>query len=211
MIKTYYIFFIYVLCTACYTKRIVKNNNISYCTPFTKTDTSMLYFDIKAFENAKKTIDQQWIIEDNDVLIKRWQRYNNEGFYEILKYKKEKNIAIEKYYYPNTKLQEIGKSYLLGDVQIGIWDYYEANGKYKCGVNYDTIYPICWKEAIDIATKNGIDKKQAWLNHPPYFERGKPKPTRACWTVKDQNTGLTVEIDAYTGIKVSKRVIPIIH
>jgi hypothetical protein len=63
-------------------------------------------------------------------------------------------------------------------------------------VNYDTIYPICWKEALHIAKRKGIKLKEVKLDIdiPLNIEDREPDMK---WIVYDDKKLL--HIDAYTG------------
>ena len=64
-------------------------------------------------------------------------------------------------------------------------------------VNYDTIYPICWKEAIHIAHKKGLREKYPTLVAPKGYPEEKQPPKEAFWIVSDKKQ--IVKVDAYTG------------
>ncbi|WP_271782285.1 hypothetical protein [Aquimarina algiphila] len=68
-------------------------------------------------------------------------------------------------------------------------------------VNYDTIYPICWKEALRIAKRKGIKLKEVEIDvYYPLDEDEKKDPTRE-WVISDEKHTMTVNV--YTG-KASK-------
>ncbi|SHJ02662.1 hypothetical protein SAMN04488096_10720 [Mesonia phycicola] len=63
-------------------------------------------------------------------------------------------------------------------------------------VNYDTIYPVCWKEALQLATKKGVDPSKAEVNIVMPLKGWEPEKPMV-WKIFDRKK--VVHVDAYTG------------
>ena len=152
----------------------------------------------------------------NENFEERWVKDIIDKEYYIVQTNKQTNIATWYIYEPTEgRLKERYHTYDKGSVEIGehVWYAYRLNGmqleRYvEKTYNYDTLYPICWKEAINIAVKHGIPPDDAYLE-PPWFSAEDPprERGRAFWHVnRDSAAGRykDVRIDAYTGeVKIS--------
>ena len=119
-------------------------------------------------------------------LIESYQKYDSVliGVHNWYKYNREKAKANKANFCKETTLYEV-------PIEI------------EKSVNYDTIYPICWKEAIHIAHKKGLREKYPTLEAPKGYPEEKQPVENAFWIVSDKRR--SIKINAYTGEVITRK------
>lgn len=108
------------------------------------------------------------------------------------------------------KLKETYQKY--DSVFIGkhTWYKYELNNKNEPEmlidrqVDYDTIYPVCWSQAIKLAKKKGVKGKKPKLMAPNNYPEEKQEKGKAFWIILDKKKA--VKVDAYSGEVIRYRL-----
>jgi len=101
-------------------------------------------------------------------------------------------IGVHNWYKYDRKKAKASKANFCKEITL-----YEVPIEIEKSVNYDTIYPICWREAIHIAHKKGLREKYPTLVAPKGYPEEKQPPKEAFWIVSDKKQ--IVKVDAYTG------------
>lgn len=178
---------------------------------------NMETFDIDFFKkNVRYPGGDVFTVKDDENEMIELFAASDSSQYIRVQINKQTNIATWYIYEPvEGKLKERYYTYDKGDVEIGehLWYGYRLNGiqleRYvEKTLNYDTLYPICWKEAIHIAVKHGIPRDDAYLESPWFSAEDPPRERgRAFWHVNRESAAgrfKDIRIDAYTGeVKVS--------
>lgn len=190
---------------SCGTQKYVTNTNTN-CTD-TYISKELYSFNIEEYKNKVKEVKDTHIrIKTDTSKIHTWSSKNR----GIIKYNSVrtflKNNKITYLVYDSIG-RLIQKFYLHGVTDIGeriIYKYSNLESKKPIEiskVNYDTIYPICWKEALHIAKRKGIKLKEVEIDvYYPLDEDEKKDSTRK-WVISDNKHTMTVNV--YTG-KASK-------
>ena len=101
-------------------------------------------------------------------------------------------IGVHNWYKYDRKKAKASKANFCKEITL-----YEVPIEIEKSVNYDTIYPICWREAIHIAHKKGLREKYPTLVAPKGYPEEKQPPKEAFWIVSDKRR--SIKINAYTG------------
>lgn len=157
--------------------------------PTTNT-TTMEKFDIETF-NKNKT-GNEWDITGEEIDIRRLYTHFDDTFTEIITHKK-KFYSEYSDFYSNGNLKERGKHYKHNDsfFAVGIWEYYDIDGKLINTVDEDSKQKINYKQAFKIAKENSLYPENVYV----FYQLG----YWYMYNVKGNHIGRGIEINATNG------------
>ena len=157
--------------------------------PTTNT-TTMEKFDIETFNKNK--VDNEWDIEGELVNERRVYDSHFNTYTEFITYKKEFYCDFRKFY-SNGNLKERGKHYDYNDsfFAVGIWEYYDIDGKLIKTVDEDAKLKMNYKQAFKIAKENSLYPENVYV----FYQLG----YWYMYNVKGNHIGRGIEINATNG------------
>ena len=201
MIKILSILFIAAL-ASCSVQKYIEHDNLENCS-ISKIPKEFFFLDIPDLKENIKKINTDRVVKENDsikITTIALSAYNkNTEYYSVLKTLKNNSETFFVY----DSLGRLARKY---DTHTGTNIGEEIKFKYSdiksttpietYRVNYDTIYPVCWKEALQIATKKGVDPSKAEVNIVLPLKGWEPEKPMV-WKIFDRKK--VVHVDAYTG------------
>lgn len=165
-VKTFPTYLLGYFDTTSMTSNTIRTENISIMSYSLKNHLLVSFFFLK----EKNVFVRSELDERKHIRINYHYNKKGEILYTQMRYNPSLNALI-------------GKSY-----------YFDENKNIQKVINYDTIYPICWKEAIKLAKKYGL-KGDNFYMRIKYPEDGKPR--QGTWTL--ENEKVLIRINAQTG------------
>ena len=158
--------------------------------PTTNT-TTMEKFDIETF-NKNKNPSNEWDITGDLIDERRLYKSHDSTYVEFITYKKEFYSEYRKYY-SNGNLKERGKHYDHNDsfFAVGIWEYYDIDGKLIKTVDEDAKLKMNYKQAFKIAKENSLYPENVYV----FYQLG----YWYMYNVKGNHIGRGIEINATNG------------
>jgi len=187
---------------SCGAQSYLENNNLGFCTD-TVIPKDKYLFDINNYKKLAETEGYKNVVVDSDTtktLLREDISYEKQKkYYKDIKTKKNNFHTVYTYdsigrlieKYNDHSGTEIGE-----EIKFKYSDIKSTTPIETYRVNYDTIYPVCWKEALRIATKKGIKPQEVHMDiqYPlNYWDKKKPME----WTIYDYEH--IMYIDAFTG------------
>lgn len=196
-----YIFFLFV-----YPTMIYAQDSILKVTPdFERIDT--LQFLALMGESGKK----EEIQADGTAVF----HYKREEGYSYIIYPPDSYLGLFKRFYPNGNIEEKGVVFTYGRLMIGIWYYFDEEGKLTETIDHDTPYSFTLEDMLEYARQQGVflpTSPEVWelkppyasLNRTPFFGESGYYDWDLSWITDDGLYRKTIRLDHY-GFFILKR------
>ena len=191
-----------VIAVGCSVQKNIENDNLKSC-GISKIPKEFFFLDIPMLKENINELNSDRIVKKTDstkITTIILSAYNSDPeYYSVVKTLKNNSETFFIY-------DSIGRLTRKYNTHTGTNIGEEIKFKYSDAksttpietnlINYDTIYPICWKEALQIATKKGVDPSEAEVNIVMPLKGWEPEKPMV-WKIFDRKK--VVHVDAYTG------------